>query len=116
MKQCVSILVLIATHAFSAQPADPVQVGSRILDRGPHHTSWETTWETQDPTASPELTTHHFVQLTTGLNRIDPATGDWIPAVAVWETTAEGCIVARHAIGFDVSRRLRAGQRRARHR
>jgi hypothetical protein len=48
MKRSIGIWVLFLAFSLSAQPADPVEVGSRVLDCGGHHTSWETVWQTTD--------------------------------------------------------------------
>ena len=95
MERSIGLWVFISVFSLSAQPADPVEVGSRVLERSGHHTSWETVWQTTDPDVGSGLVTNRFVQLATGLNRPEDESGDWIPAVAVWEPTAEGFIVAR---------------------
>jgi len=71
MEKSIGIGILFLASSLSAQPADPVEVSSRVLDRGAHHTSWETVWQTADSDAGSGLVTNRFVQLATGLNRLE---------------------------------------------
>ena len=85
-----------AGPATPSAPADLTPVGSPvILETGPHHRVVQQGWRFINFKGEEELTTNSFVELASGLGRLDAATGQYVAAKAEFETTASGHVIAR---------------------
>lgn len=65
------------------------------LEAGPHHRLVEQVRAEKDATGETKLVPHRWVELATGLNRLDEKTQTYVPAEALWEELDSGHVVAR---------------------
>jgi hypothetical protein len=86
----ISIVAVILSLTSMAQTPEPA-----VVERGPHHQVWQTvTVETNE--FGDEITlTGEFVELATGLNYLNPATGQWEASQSRFEIGPEGHAVAQ---------------------
>jgi hypothetical protein len=63
----------------------------RARSRSEHQTVWQSVrYATNPATGRVRATTNSYVELSAGLNRLDPATGRWQPSSSAFELTASG--------------------------
>jgi len=98
---CISSAILNgspdAAAAVAARPSTNAASEWRVKSRSEHQTEWSTIrYSTNAGTGRVRATTNSYVELATGLNRLDPATGQWVESREFLELTKDGA-VARQA-------------------
>ena len=78
--------------AASGSPSTPAPVS---LDAGPHHRVWQSVTSGTDAQGQSIAATNRWTELSTGLNYMDRATGQWTPSIEAFEITPQGYAVAR---------------------
>lgn len=81
-------------HTQTAPVMTPVG-GARIVGAGPHDRIIEQMWEVTEADGQLLTVTNSYVEIASGLNRFDEASGQWVAASALFETTADGHLIAR---------------------
>jgi hypothetical protein len=66
-----------------------------VLEAGRDHRLMQQVWRFIDLNGEEELATNSFVELATGLCRLDPASGQYVAAKAEFQMTVSGHVIAR---------------------
>ena len=71
-----------------------VVVSTATVAHGPHERVVEVVRHVSRAGAEATTLTNHFTELGTGLGRLDPQSGSYVPAVAEFRQTADGFFIA----------------------
>src|SRR5207247_3098935 len=96
MKRTLSLVLLVSlwTSCLNAQIASPVALDSSkspaVVEVGPHHRVWQNVSAGEHG----QTITNSYTELATGMNYLDPATGQYTESQATFEITSKGYAVA----------------------
>ena len=99
MEWVLAVSLLLGQHGVITGRTGTVEATNQGVDwsaveRGPHHRVWRAQTRQGEAPAGFESQLPCFTELACGLHRINPATGEWEPAVAAFESTADGGFAA----------------------
>jgi len=103
----LSTVFLGGVSAFP-QPNPTLASDPVLVEAGPHHRRWNQVVRVVGLSGAIEEEVRSYVEVATGLNRLDPERGGYVPAKAEFERTAEGYFIARQTqhqviLGPDLS-------------
>jgi hypothetical protein len=92
----ITAMVCLAPSLVGA--ADPV-----VIDRGPHHRTWQYLSQSLDPDGNAVATTHQYVELATGLHTLTEA--GWLDSGEDIEMFADGAVARKgpHQVIFSTA-------------
>src|SRR5882724_11876683 len=85
-----SALTLISFWARGQVPLPLASSAPAIVEAGPHHRVWQTL--TVDEEGQTNISS--FTEVATGLNFLDPATGEYLPSKELFQIAADGSALA----------------------
>src|SRR2546422_539298 len=97
MKRTLSLVLLVTfwSSCLNAQITSPVTLDSSkspaVVEIGPHHRVWQKVSADEHG----RTITNSYTELETGMNFVDPATGQYTESQAAFEITPNGYAVAR---------------------
>src|SRR6266516_1398053 len=96
-KLCGALLLLqLCASAQVSPPHPPLRQGGSdgpsIIEVGPHHRIWQTVSIDEEG----QTNVSAFTEVATGLNFLDPATGEYLPSKESFQIAADGSAIAAY--------------------